>query len=77
MSASGLVLASASWCSNCGPAKTALLQAGVEFDVFDVDGEDAEAQKPKGLRSIPALIQNNEVIAVGTMGINKWIQENK
>ena len=38
---SKLVLASASWCPSCGPAKLALTAAGVDYDVLDVDGEDA------------------------------------
>lgn len=72
-----LFLASADWCTNCGPVKTLLIQSGIDFEVLDVDSEDSEAQIPEGLRGIPALIKNNKVIAVGVDNIKEWIKGNK
>lgn len=74
---SKIILASAVWCSNCKPAKMALDTANIDYDVFDVDSEDAEANMPEGLRGIPALILEGKVVAQGQLGIVNWINDNK
>ena len=74
---SRLLLATGAGCGNCGPAKLALAAADIEFDILDVYGDDAEAQMPEGLRGIPALIQSNEILAVGLGPITQWIDKSK
>ena len=67
------VLASATWCRNCGPVKLMMNQMGINFQVLDVDSEDDEAQLPEGLRGIPALIEDGKVVATGQDGIRMFL----
>lgn len=72
-----LILASAPWCANCKPAKLALEAAGVEFEEFNVDGDDAEAQMPEGLRGIPSLILDGKIVATGAGGVLNYAADAK
>ena len=70
------ILATGSLCANCGPAKNILRKAGVEFEEFNVESEDAEAQLPAGIRGVPTLIKDGEIVAVGVMGVKNYVSDN-
>jgi len=72
-----IILASAPWCGNCGPAKLLLKQAGIEFEEFDISSDDDEAQVMSQVKQIPALLVDGNVVATGSIGIKEWIKEQK
>jgi|26BtaG_2_1085354.scaffolds.fasta_scaffold08221_4 glutaredoxin len=72
-----IILASAPWCGNCGPAKLLLTQAGIEFEEFDISSDDDEAQIMGQVKNLPTLLVNGEIVAVGGQEIKEWIAEQK
>ena len=46
---------SADWCTNCVAQKKRLEQAGVEFEVVDVDN-DMQKAKQYGVRGLPTTV---------------------
>lgn len=62
----GVMVVSASWCSQCGPYKRALDQAGIEYEEQDADDPENEALlKILGVRGLPTTIVFDGEIEVG------------
>lgn len=59
---------SASWCSQCGPYKRALEQAGIEYSTIDADHPDNEAVlNSYGVRGLPTTIVYKNNVHIGTV----------
>ena len=50
-----LVIVSAAWCSNCGPLKKKLEDAGIEFETVDAE-ENMEFCRNYGVRGLPTTL---------------------
>ena len=50
-----VVVFSATWCTNCNAQKQNLTQAGIEYEVVDVDKEMQKAREFK-VRSLPTTV---------------------
>lgn len=60
------MVVSAEWCSQCGPYKRALDQAGIEYESQDADDPENEALlKILGVRGLPTTIIFDGEIEVG------------
>ena len=53
-----VIVFSADWCTNCVAQKKRLEQAGVEFEVVDVD-KDMQKAKQYGVRGLPTTVVLN------------------
>lgn len=63
-----VVVVSASWCSQCGPYKRALEQAGIEFQSLDADDpENAELLQTVGVRGLPTTLVFDSGPLIGTV----------
>lgn len=72
------LVVSAEWCSQCGPYKKALENAGIEFETQDADDPENEALlNILGVRGLPTTIIFDGEIEVGrVVGNNvKKVQE--
>lgn len=67
-----VVVVSASWCSQCGPYKRALEQAGIEYENLDADApENEKLLSQLGVRGLPTTIVFDGEIELGrTTGKN-------
>lgn len=50
-----VIVFSATWCANCNAQKQKLTQAGIEYEVVDVDKEMQKAREFK-VRSLPTTV---------------------
>ena len=50
-----VIVFSATWCTNCNAQKQKLTQAGIEYEVVDVDKEMQKAREFK-VRSLPTTV---------------------
>lgn len=61
-----VMVVSAAWCSQCGPYKRALDQAGIGYETQDADDpENEELLKMLGVRGLPTTIVFDGEIEVG------------
>jgi len=59
---------SASWCSQCGPYKRALEQAGIEYGTIDADHPDNEKfLHAHGVRGLPTTIVYKDNVLLGSV----------
>ena len=58
-----VIVFSATWCANCNAQKQKLTQAGIEYEVVDVDKEMQKAREFK-VRSLPTtvIVEGNTIV---------------
>lgn len=58
-----VIVFSATWCTNCNSQKLKLTQAGIEYEVVDVDKEMQKAREFK-VRSLPTtvIVEGNTIV---------------
>lgn len=58
-----VIVFSATWCTNCNSQKQKLTQAGIEYEVVDVDKEMQKAREFK-VRSLPTtvIVEGNTIV---------------
>lgn len=63
-----VIVVSASWCSQCGPYKKALEQAGIEYQSFDADNPDNEQfLMERGVRGLPTTLVYDGGVHISTV----------
>lgn len=66
-------LFTASWCKPCTELKEWLAENGIDVPIVDIDEEFEEAQRV-GIKKVPTLALDNNVIIVGNENIRPFLE---
>lgn len=71
-----LMVFSAGFCSQCGPYKKNLTEAGIEFEVVDADDDDKQDLFAEyGVRGLPTSVFLKDGVVVEKLVGNKPVKE--